>query len=68
MSFNAVTGGEIFRPEAIAKGGKSQFPYLVDENTGKAMYESDEIIKYLFDTYGDGNAVSTDGVSAFPNY
>jgi hypothetical protein len=26
----------------------------VDDNTGVAMYESDDIIRYLFDTYGDG--------------
>lgn len=41
---------------AIAKGGKSQFPYMVDPNTGKEMYESAEIIKYLFDKYGPGAA------------
>ncbi|KAI8563033.1 hypothetical protein RHMOL_Rhmol03G0081600 [Rhododendron molle] len=28
---------------------------LVDPNTGVAMYESDEIIKYLVGKYGDGN-------------
>lgn len=47
-------GGPNFRPEAIAKGGKSRFPYMEDPNTGAAMYESDDIIKYLADTYGDG--------------
>lgn len=31
-----------------------QFPYLVDPNTGTAMYESDAIIDYLFKTYGEG--------------
>nr|GMD78491.1 Werner Syndrome-like exonuclease [Ipomoea batatas] len=35
-------------------GGKQQFPYMVDPNTGVAMYESDEIIKYLVGKYGDG--------------
>jgi glutathione S-transferase len=43
-----------FRPEAARLGGKAQFPYLVDPNTGKAMYESDEIVRYLFAEYGDG--------------
>jgi glutathione S-transferase len=38
----------------LAKGGKAQFPYLVDPNTGKAMYESDDIVAYLYQTYGDG--------------
>ncbi|KAF8653989.1 hypothetical protein HU200_062130 [Digitaria exilis] len=28
--------------------------WCVDPNTGVAMYESDDIIKYLADTYGDG--------------
>ncbi len=31
-----------------------QFPYLIDPNTDKAMYESDDIIEYLFNEYGDG--------------
>jgi glutathione S-transferase len=47
-------GGPRFRPEAVRLGGKAQFPYLVDPNTGKAMYESDEIVRYLFAEYGDG--------------
>ena len=47
-------GGERFRPELVARGGKAQFPYLVDPNTGKEMYESDDIVKYLFAEYGEG--------------
>jgi len=46
-------GGNRFRSEVKAKGGKLQFPYLVDENEGVSMYESDAIIKYLFKTYGN---------------
>ncbi|XP_055961449.1 uncharacterized protein LOC126677331 isoform X2 [Mercurialis annua] len=46
--------GPTFRPKAIQMGGKRQFPYMVDPNTGTAMYESDAIIKYLVDKYGDG--------------
>jgi glutathione S-transferase len=49
-------GGERFRPELVARGGKEQFPYLVDPNTGKEMYESDAIVQYLFAEYGDGRA------------
>ena len=45
-------GGTVHRPKAIALGGKSQFPYLVDPNTGTRMYESDDIVAYLFATYG----------------
>jgi len=52
--FPCPKGGERFRPEVVRMGGKAQFPYLVDPNTGKAMYESDEIVRYLFAEYGDG--------------
>jgi len=47
-------GGRRFRPEVIERGGKAQFPYLVDPNTGKEMYESDAIVRHLYDEYGDG--------------
>ncbi len=47
-------GGTRFRPLVAAKAGKAQFPYLNDPNTGTAMLESDAIIRYLTDTYGDG--------------
>jgi glutathione S-transferase len=45
--------GQRFRPEVIVKGGKAQFPFLVDDNTGVAMYESMEIVEYLFTTYAN---------------
>ncbi len=44
--------GERFRPELVERGGKAQFPYLVDRNTGVEMYESLDIVAYLFETYG----------------
>ena len=44
--------GERFRPEVVERGGKAQFPYLVDPNTGEEMYESLDIVAYLFETYG----------------
>lgn len=44
-------GGERFRPEVLELGGKAQFPFLVDENTGVTMYESADIINYLYNTY-----------------
>jgi len=44
--------GERFRPEVVERGGKAQFPYLVDQNTGEEMYESLDIVAYLFETYG----------------
>ncbi|MCR4325845.1 MAG: glutathione S-transferase N-terminal domain-containing protein [Patescibacteria group bacterium] len=33
--------------ELIARGGKRQFPYLVDTENGEEMYESGDIIAYL---------------------
>lgn len=47
-------GGPRFREEVIERGGRAQFPYLVDPNTGKALYESDEIVRTLFAEYGQG--------------
>lgn len=40
------------RAELLARGGKVQVPYLIDPNTGAALYESDEINRYLRATYG----------------
>jgi glutathione S-transferase len=47
-------GGHRFRDELIARAGKSQYPYLVDPNSGKEMYESADIVAYLFSHYGAG--------------
>jgi len=52
--FPCPKGGERFRPGVVESGGKALFPYLVDPNTGKAMYESSDIVRYLFAEYGDG--------------
>ena len=38
-------------------GGSKQFPYMVDPNSKTSMYESDDIINYLFETYGEGSKV-----------
>lgn len=48
-------GGSRFRDKVKTEGGKYQFPYLVDPNTGVSMYESAEIAKYLFRQYGEGD-------------
>eukprot|EP00304_Pavlova_gyrans_P012803 CAMPEP_0206046314 /NCGR_PEP_ID=MMETSP1466-20131121/18305_1 /ASSEMBLY_ACC=CAM_ASM_001126 /TAXON_ID=44452 /ORGANISM="Pavlova gyrans, Strain CCMP608" /LENGTH=309 /DNA_ID=CAMNT_0053421289 /DNA_START=17 /DNA_END=946 /DNA_ORIENTATION=+ len=45
---------EGFAGELKELGGKMQVPYMVDPNTGAAMYESEDIMDYLFDTYGPG--------------
>lgn len=41
--------------ELIARGGKLQTPYLVDEERGKELYESEAIIAYLHDTFTPGS-------------
>jgi glutathione S-transferase len=46
--------GGALREEVQRLGGKQQFPFLVDPNTGRSMYESRDIIRYLADEYGDG--------------
>lgn len=38
--------------ELIARGGKSQYPYLVDDERQVEMYESDDIVAYLKEHYG----------------
>src|SRR5271165_6975329 len=43
-------GGARFRPKAIELGGKALFPFLVDPNTGRALYESADIVTYLRET------------------
>jgi glutathione S-transferase len=47
-------GGPTYRPRVREQGGRELFPYLVDPNTGAAMYESSDIVAYLFAEYGDG--------------
>ena len=44
--------GTRFRPLAEKVAGKTQFPLLVDENTGLKILESQDIIDYLFEHYG----------------
>jgi glutathione S-transferase len=52
--FPCPKGGTRFRPE-VEKHGKQQFPFMIDPNTGTEMFESDDIIKYLAERYGDGS-------------
>lgn len=51
--FPCPKGGTRFRPE-VEKHGRSRFPFLIDPNTGEEMFESDAIVQYLADRYGDG--------------
>lgn len=49
-----LCGASRFRGEVTKLGGEQKFPFLVDENTGVKMHDSDKINKYLWDTYGQG--------------
>lgn len=50
--FPCPGGGKRYRPVVVERGGKAMFPYLVDPNTGTAMYESDDIVAHRNRTYG----------------
>ena len=39
------------REQLLARGGQIQVPYLIDPNTGAALYESRAILEYLDRTY-----------------
>jgi glutathione S-transferase len=56
MVYPCPKNGPTYRPKVQEEGGKMQFPYLVDPNTGERMYESDRIVGYLFDRYGGRRA------------
>lgn len=40
--------------ELVRRGGKSQYPYMVDSERVVEMYESDDIVEYLREHYGGG--------------
>ena len=52
MIYPCPKGGPTYPPQVVARGW-SQFPYLVDPNTGDARYESADIIAHLYRNYGD---------------
>jgi len=58
ISRTAPHGDEVTRRELEERAGKRQFPYLVDSNTDTEMFESEEIIDYLFDEYGPGRSTA----------
>ena len=45
-------GGVRYRPQVAERGGKAQFPYLIDPNTNASLYESGDIARYLRRNYG----------------
>ncbi|PRP75313.1 hypothetical protein PROFUN_05624 [Planoprotostelium fungivorum] len=46
--------GKQYRSELKRIGGKEQVPFLIDPNTDTKMYETKDIINYLFSQYGPG--------------
>jgi len=67
MVYPCPKDGPTYRPRVRAMGGRELFPYLVDPNTGKAMFESDDIVAYLFAEYGDGRVPSALGAGLLTN-
>jgi glutathione S-transferase len=53
-----VPKGSPKRADLVRQGGKMQVPYLIDPNTSRAMYESDDIVTYLETLYGQGVGVA----------
>lgn len=58
-----VGKGSSRRPAFVARSGKQQVPYLEDPNTGAKMFESQEIVRYLQATYGEGTPFDAQPVS-----
>ena len=48
--------GGRFRDDVRRRGGREMFPFLVDPNTGVELYESADIVAYLYKHYGAGPA------------
>jgi glutathione S-transferase len=55
MIYPCPQSGPRYRLHILERAGKTQFPYFIDPNTGREMYESDIIVGYLFANYGDSN-------------
>jgi len=61
MIYPCPKNGKRFRDELQKRTGveKLQFPYMIDPNTGVEMFESGDIVKYMWKMYGE---------SAKPNF
>lgn len=60
VEFRPCPQGSLFRREIKDRyGQKSTFPFMRDPNTGIEMFESDDIIRYLFRTYSTGDIPSS---------
>lgn len=52
QTFIEKFGGEMQQGAARRAAGVIQVPLLVDPNTGRSLFESAAIVRYLYDTYG----------------
>jgi glutaredoxin 3 len=52
LDLKNIVADPALREELISRGGKGQVPYLVDPERGVEMYESEDIIAYLNEHYG----------------
>lgn len=59
-------GGKKYREVVKQLGGKTQFPFLVDENQNVQLYESQDIIHHLFKYYGTSGKTPKK-YAAYPN-
>ncbi len=48
-----ITQSEAYERELMEQGGKHETPYLLDEERGVALYDSEEIVRYLRETYSN---------------
>lgn len=55
LIFPCPVNGTLYRSYIVQKGGKAQFPYMEDPNADWAGYESGDIIRHLYRTYGPSN-------------
>lgn len=53
MIFPCPKGGPTYRPSVLARGGRQQYPFMIDPNTGDELYESSDIITHLYRHYGN---------------
>ena len=55
-----------FSQQLKERTGRQTVPYLIDPNTGMEMFESDDQIAYLLDTYGPQDKSSYDAKALWP--
>lgn len=55
-----------FSDELFERTGRRTVPYLIDPNTGTEMFESDDQIRYLVDTYGPQEEGAYDPKALWP--